>query len=54
METAIEAIEKMLEEMSAESEKVKRMINNLIFAFDKIGNEAKSNDMKLLLKCFKN
>lgn len=34
-------------------EMIKRMINNLIFAFDKIGSELKSNDMKLLLKCFK-
>jgi regulator of sirC expression with transglutaminase-like and TPR domain len=35
-------------------EMIKRMINNLIFAFDKMGNAAKGNDMKLLLKCFKN
>jgi len=35
-------------------EMIKRMINNLLFAFDKSGNEQKANDMKLLLKCFKN
>lgn len=35
-------------------EMIKRMINNLIFAFEKIGNDQKSKDMKLLLKCFKN
>lgn len=35
-------------------EMVKRMINNLIFAYDKLGNELKTEDMKLLLKCFKN
>lgn len=35
-------------------EMIKRMINNLIFAFEKMGNEKKSNDMKLLIKSFKN
>lgn len=35
-------------------EMIKRMINNLIFAFDKLGNTAKSDDMKLLLRNFKN
>jgi regulator of sirC expression with transglutaminase-like and TPR domain len=35
-------------------EMIKRMINNLLFAFEKLGNEQKTNDMKLLLKCFKN
>jgi regulator of sirC expression with transglutaminase-like and TPR domain len=35
-------------------EMIKRMINNLMFAFDKLGNELKTNDMKMLLKCFKN
>jgi regulator of sirC expression with transglutaminase-like and TPR domain len=34
-------------------EMIKRMINNLLFAFDKLGNELKTNDMKMLLKCFK-
>lgn len=35
-------------------EMIKRMINNLIFSFEKMGNEKKSNDMKLLIKSFKN
>lgn len=35
-------------------EMIKRMVNNLIFAFDKMGNAHKTEDMKLLLKCFKN
>jgi len=35
-------------------EMIKRMINNLLFAFERIGNEQKTNDMKQLLKLFKN
>jgi regulator of sirC expression with transglutaminase-like and TPR domain len=35
-------------------EMIKRMINNLIFSFEKMGNEKKSNDMKLLIKSIKN
>ncbi len=35
-------------------EMIKRMINNLIFAYDKIGNTLKASDMKLLMKSFKN
>jgi regulator of sirC expression with transglutaminase-like and TPR domain len=35
-------------------EMIKRMLNNLVFSFDKLGNELKTNDMKLLLNCFKN
>jgi hypothetical protein len=35
-------------------EMIKRMVNNLIFAFDKLGNISKTEDMKLLMKCFKN
>jgi regulator of sirC expression with transglutaminase-like and TPR domain len=35
-------------------EMIKRMVNNLIFAYDKSGNTAKSEDMKLLMKNFKN
>jgi len=35
-------------------EMIKRMLNNLIFAFEKIGNLSKTADMKLLMKSFKN
>jgi regulator of sirC expression with transglutaminase-like and TPR domain len=35
-------------------EMIKRMINNLLFAFERISNEQKTNDMKQLLKLFKN
>ena len=34
-------------------EMIKRMVNNLIFAFDKANNEKKMRDMKKLMKCFK-
>lgn len=34
-------------------EMIKRMVNNLVFAFDKLGQTAKTNDMKKLLTYFK-
>jgi regulator of sirC expression with transglutaminase-like and TPR domain len=34
-------------------EMIKRMVNNLVFAFDKLGQTSKTNDMKKLLTYFK-